>query len=332
MVRKEFKIPCRQTIQKSTTDNNELIITGVANSGLEDLVGDVVTREALEKIAEQIPYHNLHLDHGRGFDDILGPLLEGWIDDKGYLNYKAKIIREKSDMINSYLEQGVNFGSSIAGACEYEENNYSNIIDWNLTEVSLTDIPCDQNTMATVQIAKSFVDIITDIKKLKDEGDEGMADDAVTKDETIEMINAAINEVREDLAKEVIDQVQAEYEAQINELKERIESLESQLENGEGEGTEGSEGAEGTEGTTTGEGEGTGEGKTGGNDEDEDEDEDKKAIQEMIAKTVQNEMKKAFGDNKPSFNYTPSKKDNKQETETKKYTPEEIANIMAGEI
>ena len=332
MVRKEFKIPCMQTIQKSTTDNNELIITGVANSGLEDLVGDVVTREALEKIAEQIPYHNLHLDHGRGFDDILGPLLEGWIDDKGYLNYIAKIIREKSDMINSYLEQGVNFGSSIAGACEYEENNYSNIIDWDLTEVSLTDIPCDQNTMATVQIAKSFVDIITDIKKLKDEGDEGMAEDAVTNDEVIEMINAAINEVREDLAKEVIDQVKAEYEAQINELKERIESLESQDNAGEGEGTEG---AEGTEGTSTGEGEGnTGEGKAGGNDEDEDEDEDedKKAIQELIAKTVQDEIKKAFGDNKPSFTYTPSKKDNKQETETKKYTPEEIANIMAGEI
>lgn len=358
MITKEFTIPCKPEVIKAADEDGSgggIIITGIANTGLEDLVGDVVTQEALQSIAEQIPTHNLHLDHDKDFGGILGPLLDGWVDENGYLRYKARLVDEKSEVIESYLRQGVNLGSSISGCCEYEENSLSDIVTWQLTEISLTGIPCDQGTMGSVQLAKSFSDAVATIieakKKSINNGGTTMESEktskesagqetTLTEERVIELINTAFNEKEEDL------------EARFNELVEKINDLESRVESKEEEGEEG-------EGTASPEGgEGAGEGESGKaedeeeeeeepEDEDDEEDDkstesvDEKEVSDIIQKTVQEavetKLKQVFSQNNPQFIYDNSEKgirdedkDAEEESTNKKYTPEEIADILAG--
>lgn len=349
MIQKQFTIPCTtKSIQtKDTEGNNTLYLTGIANTGMEDLVGDVVTQQALESIAEQIPLHNLHMDHNHDWDGIVGRMTEGWVADDG-VHFKARILRERAGEIQSYLDQDVIMGASISGCCEYEENSLSDIVQWQLTEISLTPIPCDQATLGSVMVAKSFVDAVSGLKKIKnDEGDK-MAEDnneAVTTEKVEEMINTAVNEIREDLAEVVTQKVDEKYDAKINELVSRIETLESQLEDSTTEGEEGT--------TTEGEGESTpainGEGKTddeeedkSSDDEDEDEsqedennedddDEDKSVnFADEIRKAVREEINKVFKSNpEPEFQYKDDKKDVKNDVDISKgYTPRELAEML----
>ena len=372
MITKKFTIPCTPNITTKTSsddgDINELIITGVANTGLEDLVGDVVTQEALQSIAEQIPTHNLHLDHDRDLDGVLGPLLEGWVDEQGLLWYKARIVNERSDLIRSYLEQGVNMGSSIAGVCEYEENSNKNIVTWGLTEISLTAVPCDQGTMATVSVAKSFQDVLMLVKELGStlDGGNDMAEQdeqvtPVTEDKVVELINTAINEMREDITTTIIEEVTKDAEVKLAELQAEIDELRGKIEEGKPE--EEDEGEVTPEGEAKPEGEGESkaeddeedeepkpeeaeaeeeEGKPKPEEDDEDEDEDKKAadLQATVQKMVEEETAKAIRDifgrpHTPSFDYeNTSKGAGKEEVESvekKSYSPEEIAAILTGE-
>ena len=59
MTQKKFSITA---FAKSLVEDDVLYIQGIANTGCEDLVGDVVTQDALNQICEQIPLHNLHMD------------------------------------------------------------------------------------------------------------------------------------------------------------------------------------------------------------------------------------------------------------------------------
>lgn len=367
MTQKKFTIPCTPNI--TTKDNpdgsdgsDELIITGIANTGLEDLVGDIVTTEALNRIAEQIPLHNLHLDHDRELGGVLGPLLEGWVTDDGVLHYKARIINEHRDMIRSLLEQGVHLGSSIAGVCEYEDNSDKNIVTWDLTEISLTPIPCDQGTMATVRVAKSFRDAVELVKELSTvgssdliEGGNDMTDEVqVTEEKVVELINTAVNELREDLTQSIIEEVSKDYEAKLAELKAELDDIRGQLDSA------GEDEAEGDvpEGEATGEaGEGeakattddddedeSGDGETKPDDEEDDEEEDKagedeededeegkpaddeeddeeeKNLTDLVLKMVQEETQKQLKEifhapTNPSFQYTNEEKGLKESEE-----------------
>jgi hypothetical protein len=183
MIQKTFTIPCTtKSIQDNDTDT--LYLTGIANTGLEDLVGDVVTRQALESIAEQIPQHNLHMDHDHDWTGIIGRMTEGWVEEDG-VHFKARILRERSNEIRSYLDQDIIMGASISGCCEYEENSVSDIVSWQLTEVSLTPIPCDQATLGSVVVAKSFVDAVRGLQeKIQENEGEKMAEEGTNEQVT----------------------------------------------------------------------------------------------------------------------------------------------------
>lgn len=350
---KNFTLP---STAKSLVEDDILYITGVANTGTEDLVGDVVTMEALQQICDNITTHNLHLDHDTGLvDGVLGPLVEGWIEEDG-LHYKARILNEKRPFIESYLEQGVNLGSSISGVCEYETGSNSNIADWQLTEISLTAVPCDQGTMATVRIAKSFVEAVQAVQENMKEGDkmeeqkdnlqqvevkeaeateQPVSDDVVTVEKVEELINIAFNEKQEDLIEAVRGELKSEYETALNELRERVETLESQgdvdeeeADEAEPEAPEASEGEGESKATTDEEDEEKPDADAESEDEEEDDDEeDEKSIQDMISKTVQEEVRKLFNPHvQPQFNY---KKEAADEKENKKsYTPAELAEML----
>ena len=341
MVTKEFniKVPVHQAT-KSATEEGIVYLEGLANTGQEDLVGDIVTREALQQIVDQATNRNLHLDHERGMSGILGPIVESELRDEGVW-IKSKLVNERKDEILSYIEQGVRFGHSISGKCTYEEDSWSNIIEWDLTEISLTDMPCDQGTMGTVQLSKSFDSIIEAIsekqrkkeenKKEDNNGGTTMAEEPITLDQVTELINTAFNERKEEFLESIRGELKDEYEAVITELKERIETLEGQLE----DKPDNDEGATGETGTGTGEGT-TGEGnpgKEGNPDEEEDkegdEEEEDKDFKAIVEKEVEKRVKEIFGGVAKSASktkYAPKVKS--EDSEKKSFTPKEIAQIL----
>ena len=360
MIQKQFTIPCTtKSIQtKDTSGDDTLYLTGIANTGMEDLVGDIVTQQALESIAEQIPLHNLHMDHNHDWDGIVGRMTEGWVESDG-VHFKARILRERASEIQSYLEQDVIMGASISGCCEYEENSCSDIVKWQLTEISLTPIPCDQATLGTVVVAKSFVDAVRGLQKLQNNEGDKMAEEnseAVTLEQVEELINTAFNEKQEDLVEVVTQKIGEEYDAKINELVARIETLESQT------GDDGEEDESEDEGTGTGESTpamGEGEAKADDeeeedeeetsseeeedddedkasdeeeDDEDDDEDEEDKSVNiaDEIRKAVREEITKVFKTQPtPTFKYTEEKKDIENDVDNSKgYTPRELAEML----
>jgi len=326
MITKNFTIP---STAKSLIEDDTLYITGIANTGLEDLVGDVVTQDALKQICDQIPRHNLHLDHDSDIRAILGPLVDGWVESDG-VHFKARIVNEQRDFIESYISQGVHLGASISGVCNYADGSDSDIVDWTLTEISLTAIPCDQGTMASVEIAKSFSDAVRGIKEFKNIEGETMADEITLEQiKTLieEMINTAFNEKQEDLIEAVRDEVKTENEAVISEMKERIETLEAQIAEADKEPTD----AEGNADVAA-EGEGEGAGKAAEDEEeeedkpeDEEDEEDKKSLKSFIQETIQSEIRKAFTPADPSFQY---KKSIESDESKKSFTPAELAELL----
>jgi hypothetical protein len=215
-----------------TEEDNVLFIEGIANTGQEDLVGDIVTETALQQIVEQAPYRNLHYNHEDSRKDLLGRIVESELRDEGAW-IRTRILDEQKDWLQSYMEQGIIFGQSISGVCTYEDGSLDNIISWELTEVSLTDTPCDPGTMGTVSISKSFDDILLSLKeKMIEEPleDETLSEEEmITKDDVITICNDAFNERKDELLEQLREESKQEYEAIITELKERVSSLEEKL-------------------------------------------------------------------------------------------------------
>ena len=226
MVKKEFQIvnpDMVQAVYKSVGDeDDELYIKGIANSGLEDRVGDIVTEDALKSICEQATHCNLHLEHGRQIEDVIGTITEATLVEEG-VQLVARIRNKFKQFMQELFDDGIKLGLSIAGLVEYEENNMSNIKAWDLTEVSLVAIPCDRNTMGTVT-SKSITE---QIQKLL-EADK-MAEE-ITQETIVNLINEAIAEVQEDVdAKfEEVKTSITELEAKINELAAQEEETEEE--------------------------------------------------------------------------------------------------------
>jgi hypothetical protein len=225
MVKKEFQIvnpDMVQAVYKSVGDGDELYIKGIANSGLEDRVGDIVTEDALKSICEQATHCNLHLEHGRQIEDVIGTITEATLVEEG-VQLVARIRNKFKQFMQELFDDGIKLGLSIAGLVEYEENNMSNIKAWDLTEVSLVAIPCDRNTMGTVT-SKSITE---QIQKLL-EADK-MAEE-ITQETIVNLINEAIAQVQEDVdAKfEEVKTSITELEAKINELATQEEETEEE--------------------------------------------------------------------------------------------------------
>lgn len=320
MTTKQFKIIAPITKTTSDGDDGAVYIEGIANTGQEDLAGDIITRDALTQIVNQLPNRNLHLDHVKDFDGILGPIVASELRDEGAW-FKARLVDERKDIIQSYLEQGVHFGTSISGDCNYEEGSMSNIISWDLVELSLTDIPCDQGTMGTVSLSKSFDGILQSIKQkqliLQEEEmeEETMAEEEVTyttEEAVIELINTAFNERKDEFLEQIRDEVKSEYESVIGELTSRVEALE----NAEKPAEEEEEPVPADEQKAEEEEEE----ETKATDEEEDED---KNIEEIVNKRVDEIL---GGLNKEvDFKYSSQKKTDK--SQEKSFSPHEIASL-----
>ncbi len=231
----EFRVVQKNIEAKE--DGDTLHIRGIANTGLEDVQGDTLTIQALEQIVEQATSHNLHMDHDLSLDGVLGPITSAELKEEGVEIHADIVNKEYKDKIRELLEGGVNLGLSVDGTSILDKCNVHDINNITLTEISLTPIPCDQATMGSVQVAKSFAEVF---KQLREEDiveqateEDKMVEEAIGKEATIELINEAFNERREEYLETIRAELKNEYEARINELEKRIDSLESQLNNAE---------------------------------------------------------------------------------------------------
>lgn len=203
----------------SNEEDDVLTIVGIANTGQRDLVGDVLTNEALEDICRQATKHNLHLDHDTSLDGVLGPIISAELTDEG-VEIRANIVNtEYAKKIRELLSNGANLGMSVNGVTDTSTHN---LTSWDLTEISLTPLPCDQGTMGSVRIAKSFAEVVKQTMETNT-----MAEEQITVEQVIELINEAFNERREEFLEAIRQELKNEYDVVINELRERIESIEA---------------------------------------------------------------------------------------------------------
>jgi hypothetical protein len=215
-----------KNIQANPTDE-VLHIRGLANTGTADIEGDILTREALIDICNQATQHNLHIDHDETIDGVLGPITRAELTPEG-VEIDADILEGKyTNRIRDLLEHGVRLGMSVRGLAERAGGNFVRVV---LTEISLTPLPADQSTLGSVVIVKSFGELARRVVGFDDENleEENMADEVISKDVVIELINTGFNERREEFLETIRNELKEEFGVVLGVLKERVEKLESQ--------------------------------------------------------------------------------------------------------
>lgn len=183
-----------KNIQANPADE-VLHIRGLANTGNTDIEGDTLTREALLDICNQATQHNLHIDHDETIDGVLGPITRAELTPEG-VEIDADILEGKyTSRIRDLLEHGVRLGMSVRGLAERAGGNFVRVV---LTEISLTPLPADQSTLGSVVIVKSFGELARRVVGFDDENleEDNMADEVISKDVVIELINTGFNERR----------------------------------------------------------------------------------------------------------------------------------------
>lgn len=350
----EFRVVQKNIEAKE--DGDTLHIVGIANTGLEDIQGDTLTIQALEQIVEQATSHNLHMDHDLSLDGVLGPITSAELKEEGVEIHADIVNKEYKDKILELLEGGANLGLSIGGTSILDKCNVHDINNITLTEISLTPIPCDQATMGSVQVAKSFAEVF---KQLREGGiveqateEDNMVEEAIGKEATIELINEAFNERREEYLETIRAELKNEYEARITELEKRIDSLESQLNNTEDEAKPSTEEAGAVEEEVKVESaiphyseddipqdaeeeEEEEDVKKADKDEEEEEEDIKKSIKGIISDAIDKKLESIFVQKSAKdihFKYddeVQTEKANENVKVQKSFTPRQIAEIMA---
>lgn len=215
-----------KNIQANPADE-VLHIRGLANTGTTDIAGDTLTREALLDICNQATQHNLHIDHDETIDGVLGPITRAELTPEG-VEIDADILEGKyTSRIRDLLEHGVRLGMSVRGLAERAGGNFVRVV---LTEISLTPLPADQSTLGSVVIVKSFGELARRVVGFDDENleEDNMADEVITKDVVIELINTGFNERKEEFLETIREELKDEFGVVLGELKERVEKLEAQ--------------------------------------------------------------------------------------------------------
>ena len=215
-----------KNIQANPADE-VLHIRGLANTGNTDIAGDTLTREALIDICNQATQHNLHIDHDETIDGVLGPITRAELTPEG-VEIDADILEGKyTSRIRDLLEHGVRLGMSVRGLAERAGGNFVRVV---LTEISLTPLPADQSTLGSVVIVKSFGELARRVVGFDDENleEDNMADEVITKDVVIELINTGFNERKEEFLETIRNELKDEFGVVLGELKERVEKLEAQ--------------------------------------------------------------------------------------------------------
>ena len=336
----EFMIVDKNIQATSNEEDEMLTIVGIANTGQRDLVGDVLTNEALQDICRQATKHNLHLDHDTSLDGVLGPITSAELTNDG-VEIRANIVNtEYAKKIRELLSNGANLGMSVSGVTDTTTHN---LTSWDLTEISLTPLPCDQGTMGSVRIAKSFAEVVKQTMETNT-----MAEEQITVEQVIELINEAFNERREEFLEAIRQELKNEYDVVINELRERIESIEATAEASEEEAEVEEEvvdevvaeeeedvveeGENFLEGIEQAKAEAEAEAQVEPAEEEEEDDEEEVDVEKTITDIINKKLEEIFTNKKSDelhFKYE-EEAEEPVETETtkKRFTPRELAELF----
>ena len=321
MLKKEFKVYSpltRESVQQFTTKNQEnddgdserILLEGIASTTNRDLQDEIVSSAAIEAMAQQAEYLNIHANHWYGVEDVVGAIKESKVEDDK-LHIKFLITKKYTPDIKDLLDTGVRLGLSIGGAItNYDEKNRI-INELELYEISLTPMPANWDTFGTVTTSKGIVEsncltgaCYAIVKTLKNEEDnmetknethkEGEVESSgLTQDEVIALINEYMAEKEETIAQEITDKVESQLEAIVDsKIKEALdEETPSEEEDAESSADEGAAPAEGEGKATEPPEEEDEEEKP---EDEEDEDESAKSVD--IAELIKTSINEALGD------------------------------------
>lgn len=152
-----------EDVSYKLNENGSLDIEGIASTNSKDLQGDVMLPSAIASMKKQILAmgKNLHGDHKPFlFDGLLGAVNKVYETEDDKLQIGATILSKYAQDVKEMLDIGVNLGFSVGGAAKDYKINKSNgldISDVYLSEVSLTAIPANLETLGTVTTQKGVV-------------------------------------------------------------------------------------------------------------------------------------------------------------------------------
>ena len=289
--------------QKTSDDEERILLTGVASTTNRDLQNDVVSSDAIQMMAEQARNLNIHGDHWYGLEDVIGAIKKVNVESD-VLSIEFLITKKYTPAVKDLLETGVNLGLSIGGyVTDYDET--ANIIKAiELREISLTAMPANWDTFGTVTTKKGIVEstclsgaCYNIIKNLNGESNMTQEENSIKAEESQE------TPITLEDVKNFLDEYMAEKEATMveevtNNVKTNVESIvESKVKELLDEQPEEDESAEETPAESE-------ENKadeppvdeTEEDEEEEDEDTSKSLTSDDIAKAINDAISNALGD------------------------------------
>lgn len=225
-----FKLEQKAILE--STDDERLIITGMASDTNRDRYNEYVTEDTLISLCEQAKKLNLHYNHK--LELVIGKITDANIQ-YNQLIITAEILPKYAKILRDNLEFGINYGLSIAGLAT--KNQDGGIISYDLVEISLTEEPANPSTYATVQINKKNLesDCLNGLCYLIDRESKNMNEENPQEESFIteEDLNNALNELKEELLetlrKEEKDEIVKEVISQVKD--EIIEEVLLQIDN-----------------------------------------------------------------------------------------------------
>lgn len=187
----------------------DLTITGIASDTSTDRYDEYITSDTLESLCEQAKELNLHYNHE--VDNVIGSITDSWIENN-QLHIKAHILPDYSDKLREHLEFGINYGLSISGIAKKNQENGA-LTSYDLVEISLTEEPANANTYATVQISNKSLNTgcLGGLCYIIEKEDKKMSkEDVSTEYITVDDLNNALNEYKEELLNTLRDELKDE--------------------------------------------------------------------------------------------------------------------------
>ena len=212
------------------TDDKHLVISGVAADINKDRYNNYLTPETMESLCKQAKNTNLHLNHDE--NKIIGRNYDAKIENN-QLIVKSKILPEYASKLKEELEFGINYAESIKGISTKNLED-GEIVDYDLLEISLTDMPVNQNTYATVQIddQKSMnADCLGGLCYLLNKEDNKMVEkESITLDDVKNVTSEQIKELDDKyVSNDDLNNALNEYkEDMLNTLRDELKGLVSQ--------------------------------------------------------------------------------------------------------
>lgn len=160
----KFQIFCPSIVKSNTNNPNNLdeplILEGIVSTTSVDLEGDYMTSNCIASMKKQLERLNIHADHLRGLDGVIGSIIKVLDTDDTMVKVQFSILPSFRKAIEEFLDYGINLGLSIGGdALDYElQDDGWKVDDAILYEVSLTPLPANWDSFGSVtRTTKSIV-------------------------------------------------------------------------------------------------------------------------------------------------------------------------------